>query len=182
MVTFAVDTIDNFAIPRSGSSFSLSWFEAREDLGSDLSFDIASLFFLKPQTLDEDTILHWWDLASTVEDETGNLQPFALGGLFNLSGYRPDELIGRHLAIGRLFYYHRLGGRPLTGIDTPIYLGASIEAGNVWQNSDDVSLNDTLLAGSVFVMIDSILGPLYVAYGWAEGNQQSAYLFLGQTF
>lgn len=181
-VTFAVDTLDNIAIPRSGSSFSLNWSEAREDLGSDLSFDIAALFFLKPQTWGDNTILHWWDLASTVEDETGNLQPFSLGGLFNLSGYRTDELAGRHLGIGRLFYYHRLGGKPLTGIDSPIYLGASIEAGNVWQSSDDVRLNDTLLAGSVFVMIDSILGPLYVAYGWAEGNQQSAYLFLGQTF
>ncbi len=180
--TFSIDTLDNTAIPRSGTSFSLNWSEGREDLGSDLSFDIASLSFLKPQTWGDDTILHWWDLASTVEDETGNLEPFALGGLFNLSGYRTDELTGRHLAIGRLFYYHRLGDKPLTGIDTPIYLGASIEAGNVWQSSSDVSLNDMLLAGSVFVMIDSILGPLYVAYGWAEGNQQSAYLFLGQTF
>ena len=54
--------------------------------------------------------------------------------------------------------------------------------GNVWQNSDEVSLNNTLVAGSLFVAIDSPLGPLYVAYGAAEGDRQSAYVFLGQTF
>ena len=62
------------------------------------------------------------------------------------------------------------------------YLGASIEVGNVWQNRADASFRDALTAGSVFVVFDTVVGPIYLAYGAAEGGRQSAYLFLGQTF
>ncbi|MEH6517468.1 MAG: hypothetical protein V7742_12345 [Halioglobus sp.] len=42
---------------------------------------------------------------------------------------------------------------------------------------------DTMLvAGSLFVVFDTVVGPIYIAYGAAEGGRQSAYLFLGQTF
>ena len=38
------------------------------------------------------------------------------------------------------------------------------------------------MAGSVFVVFDTVIGPIYLAYGVAEGDRDSAYLFLGQTF
>ena len=179
---FAYDTIDRFAIPKSGTNISLVWSGFRENLGSDVTFDIAGLFFLNAQTWGNHTILNWWDIATTVNDQTDSLSPFSLGGLFRLSGYAPNELEGKHLGIGRVLYYYRLGDQALPVLDTPIYLGASFEAGNVWQNSDAIGLDNTLLAGSVFIVFDSILGPLYVAYGAAEGGRRSAYLFLGQTF
>ena len=179
---FAYDTIDRFAIPKSGTNISLGWSGFRDSLGSDATFDIAGLFFLKAKTWSNHTILHWWDLASTVNDQTGGIVPFSLGGLFSLSGYAPDELPGKHMGIGRLLYYYRLGDEALPVLDTPIYIGASIEAGNVWQNTDAIALDNTLFAGSVFIVFDSVLGPLYLAYGAGEGGRRSAYLFLGQTF
>ena len=84
--------------------------------------------------------------------------------------------------MGRMLYYRRMTDNVLPVLDTPIYLGASVEAGNVWQDSSDVSASDVLFAGSVFVVFDSVIGPLYLAYGGAEGGRRSAYLFLGQTF
>ena len=59
---------------------------------------------------------------------------------------------------------------------------AAIEVGNVWQRTDDISFSNTLTAGSVFIIFDTLLGPLYLAYGAAEGGRSSGYLFLGQTF
>jgi NTE family protein len=140
------------------------------------------LFFLKAQTWGNHTVLHWWELGSTVNDQTGGITPFSLGGLFSLSGYAADELLGKHMGIGRLLYYYRLGDQALPVLDTPIYIGTSIEAGNVWQNSDAIGLDNTLFAGSAFIVFDSLLGPLYIAYGAGEGGRRSAYLFLGQTF
>ena len=81
-----------------------------------------------------------------------------------------------------MLYYRRLGDAALPLFNTSIYLGASLEAGNVWQRSNDISLSNTLVAGSVFILFDTVIGPLYLAYGVAEGNRQSGYLFLGQTF
>jgi hypothetical protein len=91
-------------------------------------------------------------------------------------------LVDFELGIGRLLYYYRLGDQALPVLDTSIYVGTSIEAGNVWQNSDAIGLDNTLIAGSAFIVFDTLLGPLYIAYGASEGGRHSAYLFLGQTF
>ncbi len=141
-----------------------------------------SLNFLKPQTWGKNTLLHWWTLASTTKDSTSGLSPASLGGLFSLSGYAPNELNGKHGGIGRVLYYRALGDRAIPGFNTSIYLGASFEAGNVWQDTDDISFDNTLIAGSLFVVFDTVVGPIYIAYGAAEGGRRSAYLFLGQTF
>ncbi len=179
---FEYDTIDRVAVPRSGTNIGVEWIGPRESLGSDVTVDVASFGFLKPQTWGNHTLLHWWNLGSTTKDDTAGIRPFSLGGLFSLSGYAPDELEGKHAGIGRMLYYYRLGDQALPVFDTPIYVGASIEAGNVWQSSDAIAWDNTLVAGSVFIVFDSILGPLYIAYGAAEGGRRSAYLFLGQTF
>ncbi|MET0069513.1 MAG: patatin-like phospholipase family protein [Candidatus Thiodiazotropha sp.] len=179
---FSYDTIDRVAIPRSGINLSLGWSSLRENLGSDVAFEITGLFFLKPQTWGDHTLLHWWDIVGTTRDETAGVKPLSLGGLFNLSGYAAGELLGKHSAIGRLLYYHRLGEQAMPVLSTPVYLGGSIEVGNVWQSRDEISAENTLIAGSIFLVFDTLLGPIYLAYARAEENHQSAYLFLGQTF
>jgi NTE family protein len=64
----------------------------------------------------------------------------------------------------------------------PTYLGVSFEMGNVWQNRRDVSLGDTHKDASVFLGMDTFLGPVYVATGFDKNGQQAFYLFLGRTF
>ena len=154
----------------------------REGFGSNVTADIASVSLLKPFTNGKNTFLHWWEYGSVLNVDEGTLSPFSLGGLFSLSGYAPDELNGKHAAMGRLLYYRRLGDGTMPILDTPLYLGFSLEAGNVWQDSDDIGISNTLTAGSAFIIIDTLIGPLYLAYGAAEGDRSSAYLFLGQTF
>jgi NTE family protein len=92
-----------------------------------------------------------------------------------------DELTGQDFALGRLIYYRNIGSQP-GSFGVPVYLGASLEAGNVWQDRNDMSIDDLLIAGSAFVGLDTPVGPIYLAYGHAEGGNRSAYLFLGQTF
>ena len=179
---FAWDTVDQVDIPRHGTLMGIGWNGSRESLGSDGEFDVASFFLLKPYTWGRNTILHWWNLDGTFRDETAGVRPFTLGGLFSLSGYAIDELRGKHRGIGRLVYYRRLGDESLPGFGTPVYLGASLEAGNVWESTDEASFSNTLTAGSVFVVMDTLLGPLYLGWGMGEGDRRSAYLFLGQTF
>ncbi len=57
-----------------------------------------------------------------------------------------------------------------------------MEAGNVWNDLGDMSLDDLIVAASGFAGADTPLGPVYLAYGYAEGGNDSVYLFLGQTF
>jgi hypothetical protein len=92
------------------------------------------------------------------------------------------KINGKHGAIGRVLYYRALGDRAIPGFNASIYLGASLEAGNVWQDTNDIAFDNTLVAGSLSVAFDTLVGPIYIAYGAAEGGRQSAYLFIGQTF
>ncbi len=94
---------------------------------------------------------------------------FALGGLFNLSGFQTDELTGQNFASGALIYYRNIGaiGAPGGPLNFPIYLGASLEAGNVWDDRSDMGFDDLIVAGSAFFGADLPIGPVYLAYGHA---------------
>lgn len=182
LAQLAYDTIDQVDIPLHGTLAAVAWNGSRRNLGSDGDFDIGSLFLLKPVTWGRNTLLHWWNLDATLRDDTAGIQPFTLGGPFSLSGYATGELRGKHRGIGRLLYYRRLGQDPVSGLDNQFYLGFSLEAGNVWQSREAITLSNTLTAGSLFVVLDTLLGPLYLGYGIGEDDRRSAFLYLGQTF
>ena len=103
------------------------------------------------------------------------------GGLFNLSGFQRDSLSGRHTSVARAIYYREIRSNPLRGfLDATMYFGGSLELGNAWRTSDDVSLSNTLLAGSIFMGLDTFIGPVYFAGGLAEGGESAIYLFIGR--
>ena len=64
----------------------------------------------------------------------------------------------------------------------PIYVGASIETGNTWMKANDVDLSDLRLHASLYLGIDSPIGPVYIAAGWGDDNERAYYFFLGRTF
>lgn len=65
---------------------------------------------------------------------------------------------------------------------TPIYLGAVLEAGNVWNNRSDASLNDLHYSASLFFGADTFLGPVYLGYAVGDDGQNAAFLYIGQIF
>lgn len=182
VASFQYDTIDRVAIPRYGTRMGLEWLGLREGFGAEQSLDLLNLFVIKPQTWGKNTLLHWWNIGSVINEGDSPLPAFRLGGFFNLSGLAPNELQGQHTAMGRMLYYRSLGNPDLSLLKTPIYLGASLEAGNVWQEKEDASIDDLRYSVSLFVVFDTIIGPLYIAYGANDDNRDSGYLFLGQTF
>jgi NTE family protein len=103
---------------------------------------------------------------------------FNLGGFLQLSGLRTNQLSGNYVGFVRGVYYHQIANIPVIG--RAVYAGASVEAGNVWTTSSDISASGLRTAGSIFVAADTWLGPFYVAYGRASGGQSSFYLFLGR--
>jgi NTE family protein len=105
-----------------------------------------------------------------------------LGGLANLSGLAERELIGLQQLLVRGIYYRRLGAESQALFSVPMYLAASLEGGNVWNDYDDVSFGDLLGAGSVFLGIDLPIGPLQLGYGRAFDGRQSFYLMIGSLY
>jgi NTE family protein len=104
---------------------------------------------------------------------------FSLGGFLNLSGTPAGAIAGSHAALLAGLAYYRMGELP-RAIGRGWYVGTSLEAGNAWQRRSDISARDVKKAGSVFLGLDSIIGPLYFGYGQTFGGDSALYLFLGR--
>jgi NTE family protein len=180
------DSLDNAFFPRHGVRASLEVFYGRQSqrYGSGPWQTVDSLaradFFANggiPLTQDSflNVAAHMGGLS---RDEPSIVNPFLLGGLFNLSGLREGQLAGSYLGFGRVVFYYRIAAVPLIG--GSVFAGGSAEAGNTWQQRADVSASDLVKAGSVFLAADTFLGPFYVAYGRASGGASSFYLYFGR--
>lgn len=64
----------------------------------------------------------------------------------------------------------------------PAYLGLSLEVGNVWDRRGDISLGSAQRHGSLFLGLDTLVGPVYLGTGFSDGGETGFYLFLGRTF
>jgi NTE family protein len=91
-------------------------------------------------------------------------------------------LSGQHTGLARLIYYYELGSTGLGEFRMPLYIGGSLEGGNAWAARSEITGRSVLFAGSLLIGADTYLGPLYLAYGQAEGGHHSVYLYLGHKF
>lgn len=99
----------------------------------------------------------------------------SLGGLAFLSGYGERDLIGSEIALARAIYYRRMDDYSKL-LTLPTFVGFSLEAGQAWPTRDDVSLDSLTYAASVFVGVDSFLGPVFIGYGRNDDDIGSFYL------
>jgi NTE family protein len=177
-VDFTVDRLDNLNFPRHGIFSSIGWTGGRESFGTDIEFDQLNIAFLAANSWGRNTLLTGMRFGTTFNGQAPLERLYRSGGFLNLSGLNPDELSGQHKGIATLAYYRRIGDIALL----PTYIGGSAELGNAWQDRSDISLDSSIFAGSVFVGVDTILGPIYMAVGLAEGGQTALYFYVGRTF
>jgi NTE family protein len=104
---------------------------------------------------------------------------FTLGGFLNLSGTPFGAIRGPQAAIFAGLAYYRMGDLP-RALGRAWYLGTSLEAGNAWQRHSDISFGNAQKAASVFLGLDSIIGPVYLGYGKTFGGDSALYLYVGR--
>jgi len=180
---FRYDSVNDVNFPRRGSTWSLAWQGERE--GNDNAN--ANLFVfdqLYAHSWGRNTAIFWTTAGTRLDSEVDVTRSFfSLGGFFNLSGVTPDTLVGPHFAIARAIYYRQIGQRGTQGfLDVPVYIGASLEKGNVWATRREISFGSAKTNGSLFIGLDTLLGPVYFATGFDDNGGSAYYLFLGRTF
>ena len=182
---FSYDKLDNVHFPRDGQSFTFQWDANRTDLGADFASDKIQADWLTARSSGRNTVLFWASAGSTVD---GNIKPtalpdfFSLGGFFNLSGLAPQSLIGPHYAIARGIYFRKISRGGEGFFEFPVYVGTSLEIGNVWQHRGDMSFESANKDASLFIAFDTYLGPVYLGSGYDTAGHSAYYLFLGRTF
>ncbi|MGI9236550.1 MAG: patatin-like phospholipase family protein [Woeseiaceae bacterium] len=173
------DTLDDAQFPRTGVRANLRWTLSRPGFGADTDFDTVEGELESNWSRGKNTLQLGMAYATTFESDNTVQDYFPLGGFLRMSGLERGEISGPHAALARLVYFRRIGDTTGGILDTPVYLGVSAEAGNVWQNRSDISLDTLIMNGSVFTGIDTFIGPVYLAAGFAEGGNRNVYLFIG---
>lgn len=102
-----------------------------------------------------------------------------LGGLLNLSGTQPDTSFGNRATLLSALYLYQIGQLP-RAIGRGIYAGASLEFGRLDGNTEQAGGSSLRRANALLVGVDSLLGPLFLAYGRTQGGSQAVYLFVGR--
>jgi NTE family protein len=179
---FTYDRLDDINFPHSGQQATLQWSANRDTTVGQYSNQVTASY-VGAYSFGRDTFSFSAAGGTTLEaNVTGlNLQ-YPLGGFLNLSGLRANSLLGPNFGIARVLYYRQIGRGGPGYFDVPTYLGASLEAGNVWQKRTEASFGNTQKDASVFLGMDTLLGPLYIATGFDQHGNQAFYLFLGRTF
>jgi NTE family protein len=154
------DMLDSVSFPHSGWDLEAQLYASRPSLGA------------------RDNYTKWYvgaDLAQSFGDHTfllggisgghagGDKLPiydlFAWGGFLRGSGYRTAALSGDRIQFGRLLYYRKLVRQTLL---EGVYAGLSVEALKIGGSPSPETPKGWIKAGSVYLGVDTILGPLYL--------------------
>ena len=139
--SFAYSTLDNYAFPLKGTDANMVWVYNLKDLGSDIEVQGLQIHCLKSWTWGKNTLTPALNIQTILDSDNSPIQDsFSLGGFTNLSGFAVNEISGRHTGVACLIAYRKLGSAGLGVLNTPLYVGASLETGNVWDKRSDINL------------------------------------------
>ncbi|WP_375738349.1 patatin-like phospholipase family protein [Pseudomonas boanensis] len=178
---YSFDTLDNVDYPHQGEAIGLSLRQYDPQLGSDERYRQWELILDKAFGKGPDTFVLGGRYGRTLDDAEVVTSSFLLGGARQLSGFRQDSVSGQNVSLGRMVYYRRMTKRSFLPLDFPLYLGASLERGRVWNNDNSFD-SGYINAGSVFISFDTPLGPLDFSYGLNDEAERALYLNLGRIF
>ena len=174
-VVLEADELDNLYFPAHGYFASAIYRINRTDLGAGQDYDQALFAALIARSRGKNTFSFAVDYRTTTSGQAPPERRFRAGGLFDLSGFEFNQLSGQHYArvIGQVRRKFWDAGF------ADVFIGTSLEYGNVWESRNDIDFGDGLFAGSLYLAADTMIGPLYLGYGVAEGGARSFYLYVG---
>ena len=178
---YSFDTLDNLDFPRTGEDIGLMLRKYDHGLGSDEEYRQWQLKLDKAYSHGPNTWLFGGRYGRTLDQAEVVTSGFILGGAQELSGFRQDSLSGQNMALARMIYYRRMTQTSMLPLNFPLYLGMSLERGRAW-NNDNAFDSGYINAASIFLGLDTPLGPLNFSYGFNDEREKALYLNLGKSF
>lgn len=182
LARFSIDVLDDRTFPTAGTWARFEAFRSARALGADPSYTRLEGSLLSAFTRKGTTLVLEARAGTAINSDLPSHHDFALGGFQQLSGYRAREAIGNRFGFGRATLRRKVATLPTTPQGGNLHVGVSIEAGNTWIDSGDVSFSDLRGGAAVFVGLESILGPVYLAYGRTASGSDTLFFFLGRAF
>ena len=178
-----LDRLDNINFPRKGYFARGNLYASTDVLGADESYTRWDVRLSAPITWGAHTV----EVLAAAGGKLGSdLVPlydqFELGGFLNLSGLRRAQLRTEDFYFGRLIYRANVANVPLF---EGVHVGGSLEIARlrplvpIWHGKP-FSGDLTVKAASVFLGVDSPLGPLFLGFGYESRYNMAVYLYLGR--
>ena len=179
---FGLDTLEgDTGFPISGSYLTLNSFFARGAMGSDINYDKAEITGAQVFGNDSRSLVLTTDLGTSFRTNIPFYDEFTLGGFLSLSGLREQQLRGQQVFAVHVIYLEHIGNLPSV-LGNGLYIGGSLEGGNVWGSNQNISLGGLQYGSSLFIGADTALGPVYLGTGFSQSGNQTFYLFIGLPF
>lgn len=178
---YSFDTFDNVYFPHSGEDIGLALRKYDKSLDSDDDYRQWELKLDKAFSSGPHSLVLGGRYGRTLDDAQVVTSSFVFGGARQLSGFRQDSVSGQNISLMRMVYYRRLTPRAYLPLDFPLYLGGSLERGRAWNNDNEFD-SGYINAASIFLGLETPLGPLNISYGANDEHQKAVYLNLGHTF
>jgi NTE family protein len=177
-LSYLHDSLDHAWFPTSGMRHHLDYRYATRGMGAAYDFQQAIAIGSFAFSREKNTLLLNYEGGYSFDNRAPVERWFQLGGLGRLSGLIPNQLTGRNIALTTLAYYRRLNQLDLLRA----YAGFTLEAGNVWDLSENVGFDDLRYSASIFLGADTPIGPVYFAVGHSDGGDNAIYFYLGNPF
>ncbi|MFT0867867.1 patatin-like phospholipase family protein [Pseudomonas sp. CAM1A] len=178
---YSFDTFDNVYFPHSGEDIGLTVRKYDKSLDSDQNYRQWLFNLDKAISSGPNTLVLGGRYGRTLDDAEVVTSSFVFGGARQLSGFRQDSISGQNMSLLRMVYYRRLTPRAYLPLDFPLYLGGSLERGRAWNNDNEFD-SGYINAASIFLGLETPLGPLNLSYGVNDADEKAVYLNLGHTF
>ncbi|RPH99796.1 MAG: patatin [Lysobacterales bacterium] len=177
-LSYQHDSLDSLYFATSGATHNLAFRYADDALGSSRDFAQAEASGALTATRGKNSLVLTYEAGYSLDDDAPLESWYQMGGFTRLSGLAPAQLSGRQSALLSLALFRRLNEVRLL----PAYAGLTLEAGNVWNTSSDIALDDLRYSASLFLGAESPLGPLYFAVGHSDNGDSAVYFYVGNPF
>jgi NTE family protein len=179
------DQLDDVNFPTDGRAISGDIYFSRDELGGDENYQFGKVSFLSAKTHRRYTVILSGDAGFPLKGSLPHDQQFTVGGLMNLSGYGAGQFTGNYFGMGRVGIRRAFGS-----FSSPTYVGVTGEVGNAWASRGDISPTRLRIGSAVFLGMDTVIGPLYLATGMGRSLDSfvykdwsyAFYLYLGRGF
>ncbi|MFO1258396.1 MAG: patatin-like phospholipase family protein [Gammaproteobacteria bacterium] len=180
---FEWDTFDDAYFPTKGFKGAFEYGAHRKRMGSDVGFDQISAVSAVAHSFLKHTLVGVARYQTTVSHQAPLHSQFALGGLFRLSGISINQLKGQEAALlSGIYYYEIAEAKLIPNYPFPVYVGASLETGNAWEDRKSVLAHAYRPSGSLFLGFNSALGPIYFGLGVTNPGRRAIHLSIGSRF
>ncbi len=187
-IAYQRDTLDQISFPRTGTLLNLGLSSLTKNLGHLKNSIYPELKFSFYRSYQRHTLNIYGEyIGADRDNKISQYNIHTLGGFQRLSGLRENELLGSEVVLGRLKYRYRIYGDSSNIFNFPFYVGATLETGNVFGQINSsgrgrINFNQLKTAGSIFIGLNTAIGPVYLAYGRQSEANQTLYFYFGRSF